>query len=150
MQSIGEVCPEFTKYLDYRKKYYKSLLETMEKDGSRDWYSPYDDSEKDKTVLESKDITERFKTDKIEKIVEKLFSGDSALRSDFMSLQRQYGVILTAENTFRKRHATVPRLLAHSLLSKLHIASGREDDLIRENAENLIASGKKQLEERQA
>lgn len=150
MQSIGEVCPEFTKYLDYRKEYYKSLLETVEKDGSRDWYSPYKDSESDKTVLESKDITERFKTDKIEKIAEKMFNSDAALRSDFMSLQRQYGVILTAENTFRKRHVTVPRLLAHSVLSKLHIAAGREDDLVRRDAENLIAVGKKQLEERQA
>lgn len=150
MQSIGEICPEFTKYLNYRKEYYQSLLETMEKNGSRDWYSPYKDSEADKTVLENKDITDRFKTDRLEKIVEKMFNSDAALRSDFMGLQRQYGVILTAENTFRKRHTTVPRLLAHSILPKLHISSGREDDLIRTNAENLIAVGKKQLEERQA
>lgn len=150
MKSIGEIYPEFSALLEYRKKHTKSLLETMSKDGSRDWYSPPTDEEEGKTVLESKDIADRFKTDRIEAAANNLFSQNDAFRPDFMALQKQFGVVNTAERVFRHRHATVPRILAHSLLSKLHIAAGREDELIRKNVESIIAAGKQQLDRRQA
>ena len=150
MKSIGEIYPEFSKLLEYRKNYAKSLLETAVKDGSRDWYSPPSNTSNDNTVLENKDISDKFKTDKIEQAARELFDQDEVFRPDFMTMQKQFGVISTAERVFRHRHATVPRLLAHSLLSKVHIAAGREDDFIRKNAESLIAVGKQQLEEKQA
>lgn len=151
MESIGEKYPEFTKLAEYRAEFNKRSYDSLKKTGAQDWYSPTGEYEiqPEDTVRDPKVVHSCFETPKIEEAFLKLIK-EHGLQSDMMAVQKQFYYIASNENCFRRRHATVPKLLANRLNIKDITATNAEKDLINYVVDKFITIGKRQLKEKKA
>lgn len=151
MDSIAELYPEFSNLVTYRHTFNEKNYDSLLKTGAQDWYSPtgsYEVKPED-TVRDPKVVHSCFETPKIEEAFLKLMK-EPGLQSDMMAIQKQFHYVAGNENAFRRRHATVPKLLANRLAIKWIPAFESESDLINYVVTKFIDIGKRQLKEKKA
>ena len=150
MDSIVEAYPEFTSLTDYRQKFSERNFDSLLKTGAQDWYSPtgFHEIKPTDTVRDPKVVHACFETPKIEEAFLKLLK-ETGIQADTIAIQKQFHYIAANENAFRRRHSTVPKMLANRLYIKEISVSGAESDLIQYIVTHYIDSGKQQLNRKQ-
>ncbi len=151
MDSIGELYPEFSNLVTYRREFNEKNFNSLLKTGAQDWYSPSGSYEVEPTdtVRDPKIVHACFETPKIEEAFLKMLK-ETGLQSDMIAIQKQFYYVAENENAFRRRHATVPKLLANRLGVKAITAFRAEEDLVNYVVTKFIETGKRQLQEKQA
>lgn len=151
MDSIAELYPEFSNLVSYRQAFNEKNYDSLLKTGAQDWYSPTGNYEvqPEDTVRDPKVVHSCFETPKIEEAFLQIMK-EPGLQSDMMAIQKQFHYVAENENAFRRRHATVPKLLANRLAIKAIPAFYSEDTLINYVVKKYIDAGKQQLKEKKA
>lgn len=150
MESAGELYSEFSSLTVYRQNFNEKNYDSLLKTGAQSWYSPtgsYEIKPED-TVRDPNTVHNCFETPKIEEASLSLLK-TPGLQADNIALQKQFQYIASNENTFRRRHATVPKMLANRLYIKEIGVSGAESDLIQYIVTHFIETGKRQLQDKQ-
>lgn len=151
MESIVELYPEFSNLVTYRREFNEKNINSLLITGAQDWYSPtgsYTVKPED-TVRNPDTVHACFETPKIEEAFLKLLE-QTGIQADMISIQKQLYYVAENENAFRRRHATVPKLLANRLGVKAITAFRAEEELINHIITVFIENGKRQLQEKQA
>ena len=138
MASVKELCKCFTKWLSFRKKFFKERRKDVCKTGKFTWYNP---EEKESPNKFSKT---RFDVNECEQTYLKTLQGDS-LVGDMAAARFQYSAIKSCERAFLLRHTTVPVLLAHGYIENAVETNGLYDKYMTDHASNYINVAKEQL-----
>lgn len=151
MESIVELYPEFSNLVTYRREFNEKNINSLLITGSQGWYSPTGSHEvkPEDTVRDPEVVHSCFETPKIEEAFLKLIE-KTGLQSDMIAIQKQFYYVAENENAFRRRHATVPKLLANRLNIKAITAFRAEEELIQHIVTQFIDTGKRQLKDKQA
>lgn len=150
MESIAEGYPEFTNLAEYRRELSERNFDSLLKTGAQDWYSPsgfYEIKSTD-TVRDPKVVHKCFQTPNIEAAFLTTLK-QTGIQADTISIQKQFHYIAANENAFRRRHATVPKMLANRMYIKEIADSGAESDLIQYVVQHYMEVGKQQLDDKQ-
>lgn len=142
-----DICSEFSKLVSYRQEFNEKNYDSLLKTGAQDWYSPtgeYEIKETD-TVRDPKTVHDVFETPNIEELFLDMLK-EPKFQSDIMALQQQFYYVAENENAFRRRHTTVPKMLANRMEIKAIPAFFAEDNLVRNVVETVIETGKQQLD----
>lgn len=151
MDALGKVYPEFTKLKEYRRTFNESNYDSLLKTGAQDWYSPTGDyaMKSQDTVRDPNTVHSCFETPELEEAILELFK-KTGIQADMILMQNQLYYIAENENVFRRRHATVPKMLANRMGIKAITAFSAEEDLIDHVIDYYyVDASKQQLKEKQ-
>lgn len=144
---------EFSNLVSYRQKFNELNQNSLLKTGSQGWYSPTGSYElkPDDTVRNPETVHSCFETPKIEEEFLKMLDSkkrkgakaamEDCLQADMIAMQQQFYYVSENENAFRRRHVTIPKMLANRLGIKAITAYYAEEDLVRHVVENIIEAG---------
>lgn len=139
MPSIGRLYKCFTKWLKFRKRFFKKRSETIRASCEFAWYNP--DENKSPQEFDKK----RFDTAECEHEYLRMLKGEG-LVGDMASVRFQYSSIAACERAFLLRHATVPSLLAHGYTENVVETNGVYDICMTNHASFFIDKARAQDE----
>ena len=139
MPSVGRLYKCFTKWLKFRKDFFKKRDEDVRQTCKFSWCNP-DESKSPQEFDKS-----RFDTSECEQEYLRMLQG-SGLLGDMASVRFQYSSVEACERAFLLRHTTVPTLLAHGYTENVVEAKGIYDEYMTKKASFLIARAKCQNE----
>lgn len=123
------------------------------KNNQRAWFSPKAkcgelDNPIADTVTDPTSITKLFSRETILEAYKSYLEGDGCNHGDLMATQYQGFYMMDAERTFRARHITPSRKMAHGLVSKLGWMSGRNESLLTHIPTSFIDAAQASIEEK--
>ena len=139
MPSIGRLYTCFTKWLKFRKDFFKKRNDNIRKTGKFSWYNP--DEKKSPNEYDKN----RFDTNECEQEYLKMLQGNG-LVGDMASVRFQYSSVEACERAFLLRHTTVPTLLVHGYTENVVETNGLYDECMTNKASFFIDKAKKQNE----
>lgn len=139
MPSIGRLYTCFTKWLKFRKTFFKERNTDIRKTCKFSWYNP----DKDKSPQEFD--KKRFDTEECEQEYLRMLNGEG-LVGDMASVRFQYSSVEACERAFLLRHTTVPTLLVHAYTENVIETNDLYDIAMTHKASFLVDTAKKQNE----
>lgn len=123
------------------------------KNNQRLWFSPKAkcgelDNPIADTVTDPNSITKLFKRDTIVDGYKTCVEGEGCTHGDLMAIQYQAFYMMDAERTFRARHITPARKMAHGLVAKLGWMFGRNESLLTHIPTSFIDAAQESIEEK--